>query len=153
MSSVPRERAVSFGFEDVVSEAGPQALAAQLDRVDANAVHLAVGRMDWTAFPWRQHPDGESGPVRRSGVDYLARALQAVLPGRPERRVSLTVDALAPAWLRGDPRSAGIGADGSVSELFPSATALLTGDYGRRLLELVDTVAERYQPDQVVLTE
>ncbi|PWD50361.1 hypothetical protein C8046_06535 [Serinibacter arcticus] len=151
-----RTRAVSLGFEDVVVEdADWDEIAAELDRVNANAVHLAAGRPEWSAFPWPGSSERESAAVARTGRDFLAEAIDAVATdadGRV-RRVVLTVDALAPETLAADPALAGEEVDGARSGLFASASALHDGEVGEALVAMVGHLAATYGPDEITLTE
>lgn len=146
------ERTVGVGYETVVDAAHTlPALARRLDEVNANSVTISVGRLDWTAFPWAAYPELEAVP----GRDHTAEAIKALGTGSDgrKRRITLTVDLLIPGWISTNPGLAGINFDGTRSTDFASVTALTTGPVGERLVEFVDEVTRRYQPDAVALTE
>lgn len=152
----PAHRAVSLGFEDVVRENQDwEALNSRLDSVGANAVNIAVGRLDWTAFPWPGHESVQSAQVRESGQDFVREAMDALrtAPDGSKRRVTLTIDTLVPGWIETDGDVAGQDVEGVASPLFPSATALRDGDVGDRLEEMAGYISSEYGPDEVALTE
>ncbi len=127
------------------------AVAGHLDQVDATAVDLSAGRVEFTAFDWAAHPDDAAEP----GADHLARAARALhesADGTP-RRVGLIVDAYVPEWIAAEPQLAGVAADGGRSPYQASATALATGPVGDRLVAYVAALGERYDPARVSVSE
>ncbi|WP_271985987.1 hypothetical protein [Pseudoclavibacter terrae] len=152
----PEVRAVSLGFEDVAdADTDWAAVRADLESVHANAVHLAVGRVEWSAFPWAKHADRTASIVEETGTDYVQRAIDEVgtQPDGTPRRIVLTIDALVPELIAADPELAGVDASGRRSESFASASALAEGTVGDRLVEMVGYVARTYDADEVTLTE
>lgn len=133
------ERMLSLGFEDVIDL--PVLGAA------ADAVSITVGRVDWTAFPWRGHDDAWSPWVLESGRDFVAEAIAAL---GAHRRVALIVDVMVERWIARDPSIAGVDASGERSTEFASISAL-GGSVGERIVELVAAAAD-YGHD-VTLTE
>lgn len=151
----PAECAINLGFEDLQADRerwrllGP-ALAAS----GADAVSLAVGRVDWTGFQWDTHPDAASGTVRSTGRDLVAEVIGRVnhLLGR-KPALTLTIDALAPRLLAERPGLAGTAPDGTRSSEFASVRALEDGEVGERLVGLAAEIAEKYRPGRIALTE
>ena len=144
---------IGIGFETLVGDTDWADLVDHLREADVGEVSLAVGRIDWLAFP----PDlvGEpSSEVIRSGRDYVEEALQQLRPWTSDggRRVTLTIDALAPALLAASPHLAGTTADGRRSDDFPSLAAW-AGPVGADLVALAEDIAQRYRPDEVAITE
>lgn len=154
--TVPAERVISLGFEDVVTSSERlDQLARRLDQVGATGISLGVGRPDWTAFPWPELPEAESARVRATGRDFTQEAIDRLRTGSDgrTRTVTLTVDALAPRWIAQRPELAGVRLDGSSSEEFVGLTALTSGPAGDRLVAMVELLADRYRPDAVSFTE
>lgn len=152
---LPAERSVSFGFENIVTD-NPrwEHFGNHLDRSNANAVAISVGRTDWTAFPWDAHPGSVSSGVSRTGRDYVAEAIEALQPRLGgERRLTLTIDALAPALIQELPGLAGINPKGKRAGSFLGVDALSTGPAGDRVVELTADICARYGPDRVSITE
>lgn len=151
----PAERSISFGFESIATERPRwQTFQNQLARVNANAINLCVGRVDWTAFNWGAHPEAVSAIVERTGRDYVAEAIKAwAHPPDARREVTLTIDALMPALIAEHPHMAGTDTDGQRSESFASLTALTEGTAGDRLIRLTTDICRRYRPHRVALTE
>ncbi|MDO5683315.1 MAG: hypothetical protein Q4G46_10860 [Propionibacteriaceae bacterium] len=140
---------VGVGFEDV-SDGDLDSLADRLDAVGAGGVTIAVGRPDWVAFEWPEHPETEatsSDRVRRA-VDVLGQG-----PKGQQREVTLVIDVLAPRLIEEHPDEAAVGANGKESGLFASPAALRDGVIGSRIVELCGVTAERYRPDRIALTE
>lgn len=151
------ERSIGIGFEDVVSEEPAwSALGRKLAAVNATALSVAVGRPDWTAFPWDGPATNQASLVRDTGRDYVREALGELTRSftndqRP--RITLTIDALIPGWISRDSEVAGVNVDGEESESFASLSALATGPVGDELIRLAREVCERYRPDGLCLTE
>lgn len=152
---LPRERAVSFGFEDIVGESPDwDRFGDRLARCNANAVNLSVGRVEWTAFEWVAHPDAASSLVSETGRDFVAEAVAGLRPHLPRNHtLTLTIDTLVPALIAEDPALAGIAPDGEPSESFASVSALSGGIVGDRIVQLAEEICARYDPDRIALTE
>lgn len=150
----PPRHVVGFGFETLVGDTDWAGVVERLDEAHVDEVSLAVGRLDWLAYP----PDTvgrPSGPVRESGRDFVADALRALEPWRaadPARTVTLTIDALIPGLIADEPGWAAVDADGRPSADFASITAL-EGRIGDDLVALTGDLVARYQPDEVSITE
>lgn len=153
--SVPAERLVSFGFEDVVTDTPRWAyFGEQLRRSNANAIAISVGRTDWAAFPWPKHPDSVSSNVSQTGKDYVEEAIKSLRPHLSGKQwLTLTIDTLAPALLTAKPALAGVNPAGAKSTSFPSVSALATGEAGDRIVDLAMEICSRYKPDRISLTE
>lgn len=144
-----QERSVNFGYESTIL--GPESLnemAEQLDRVGASGIAVSAGRPEWAAFPWAGHEESVVDAAREK--DLLADAIGAL---GTDRSVTITVDMLAPRTIAKDGELAGSDPDGSQSAEFLSVSEVTTGEYADRAVEFVDTIAERYQPDAVAITE
>ncbi|WP_143556999.1 hypothetical protein [Serinibacter salmoneus] len=163
-------RAVSLGFEDVAGQDRPDLtqIADELAAVEATAVHLAAGRVEWTTFPWPDHPEawsaavseaieeGGSGDLLGEAITHLAGGgleTQDASPGGPEREVVLTIDALVPSLIAQDATLAGVTANGEASDLFASAAALAEGEVGDRLVAMAEHLARTYRPEAITVTE
>jgi len=147
-----RTRSVSIDFASVVDrDTDWAAVDARLDEAGANAVELNAGRIEFTAFDWEAHPDAAAEP----GTDHLTRAARALhrAADGSNRQVGLIVDAMAPNWLADHPEAAGVAADGRRAVYQASASELVDGEVGRRLVDLVGTLCERYDPSQISITE
>lgn len=151
----PSERAVNFGFEDVVTQTSHWAkTAARLHRAHVNAVAISVGRADWTAFPWEKYPEAAPDSVMETGRDYVEEAIDALRPQMSDKGwLTLTIDTLVPALIAGDEGLAGTDPHGLKDSAFPSVTALTSGEVGDRIVEFTDEICRRYKPDRVALTE
>lgn len=151
------ERGVGIGFEDVVSDDPAWSeLGKRLVAVKATALSIAVGRTDWTAFPWENRLTNQASLVRETGRDYVREAVDELTSGFPadqRPRITLTIDALIPGWISRDAEVAGINPDGDESESFASLSALATGPVGDELVRLAEEVCERYRPEKLCLTE
>ncbi len=145
---VPVERGVNFGFEDVSNrEYDWRGAKQRLVDANATAVSLAVGRVEWVAFDWEQHPEAVAVD---SGEDLVQSAIDAL--GR-DYTLSLVIDTLVPSMIADNPDLAGENTNGEKSEDFASVSALRDGEVGDRIVELSGVIADRYEPDRIVLTE
>jgi hypothetical protein len=146
------EHSVRIDFGEVVSEHTDwKRIAAQLDAAHVNTVDLDAGRVEFTAFDWSGHEDAAADP----GTDHIAVAADAVHASGDgeQRQVNLVVDALVPKWIKSDPSIAGVDAEGRRSEYIASASQLYDGPVGDRLVAYVAALGQRYDPNQVSITE
>jgi hypothetical protein len=146
------ERSVRIDFGEVVSKRTDwKQVAAQLDEAHANTVDLDAGRVEFTAFDWSGHEDAAAEP----GTDHIAVAANAVHASADgeQRQVNLIVDALVPKEIRADPKIAGVDAQGHRSQYVPSASELYDGPVGDQLVQYVTALGERYDPNQLSVTE
>lgn len=145
---------IGLGFESLVGGTDWGELSRRLSASGIEEVSIAVGRLDWLAYP----PDRvglPSGPVRETGRDYVAEAIAGLDPWRRaalDRRITLTIDALIPGLIAQRPELAAVDADGTPHADFASVTAL-QNEIGDSLVALTEDVARRYGPDEVAVTE
>lgn len=148
-------RQLGIGFGDVVDpDRDWAAVDAQLQRVGVNAVSLAAGRVEWTAFTWAEHGEYASDAVTQTGRDFVAETidgLRAASDGST-RHLTISVDALVPALIAADPTLAAVGPDGERSDSFASATAI-EGAVGDLLVSFCGAIAQRYRPDEIAVAE
>jgi hypothetical protein len=146
------EHSLRIDFRDVVNERTDwKRIETRLDAASVNTVDLDAGRVEFTAFDWRDHQDAAANP----GTDHIAVAANAVHASTDgeQRQVNLVVDALVPKWIASDPRVAGVDAQGRRSRYIASLSQLHDGPVGDRLVEYVAALGERYDPNQVSVTE
>lgn len=157
-ANAPARRMINVGFEDIDST-DPTLLTRVNDRlneVNANAVYIATGRMDWIGFPWVGHESDEASTVQDTGQDLVAKGLSALScdASGHKRWVVLGIDTLLGRDLTKEPQYAGHAADGTVSNLFGSITGWTEpGGLGDRLADMVHETAVRYHPDAINVTE
>lgn len=146
-----RRQAVSLGIENVVNPQDWTGIRSHLDSVHANVVHVAAGRVEWTAFDWAAHPEAAAEP----GADHIARVIEELgaMPDGGGRQFDLMIDALVPAWIAKDPSIAGRAVDGKRATYMASATAIHDGAVGNRFVELARDLAIRYKPAQITFSE
>lgn len=150
--TAPDFQSVSFGIEDIVHpDQDWDVVEQRLTDAHVNGVTLAAGRVEWTSFDWPAHPE----VAAESGRDHLARAIDQLARAEDgeQRFVDILIDALAPGWIAQDPAIGGVRTDGTRSIHQPSASAVHDGPLGDRLLELLEEIARRYEPDQITFTE
>jgi hypothetical protein len=151
----PAERTVNLGLESVlVDEQERTAIGRRLAAVAPTGVNLAVGRVDWTAFPWEAHPGSAASAVAESGRDEVASAIASLREHLGEELpLTLTIDALAPRLLAEHPELAGRDLDGARHPEVASVAALEDGTVGDLLVDRAGEVARRYRPRRLALTE
>jgi hypothetical protein len=145
-------RSLSIDFGLVMDpETDWTAVGRRLDQVNATAVALNAGRVEFTAFDWAAYPEAAAEP----GTDHLAvaaRQLRVSADGE-QREVSMIVDAFIPEWIKADPSVGGIGAEGQRAPYTASASQLYSGAVGDRLVAYVAAIGERYDPSAIEVTE
>ncbi len=144
-------RAVRVDYRDIGQSRGEVAeLEQQLKRAGVNLVAVGAGRADWVYFPWTGHADSWSSEVRSSGIDFL---------GEDSRRfaqwahVTAVVDVLGPLYIAAHPDAAAISWKGQPSKELVGTMDLVEGEYGQRVLDLIDAVAARYPVNSISLSE
>jgi hypothetical protein len=148
---------VNVGFEDLVSDDPDRIafLASRLDAVGATGVRIAIGRLDWIAFPWAGHEDIESSDVVETGRDYAAEAIAAFRCDKNgyRRDIYVGIDTIFGRELERHPDLAGVNETGERSTHFASLTSWKSGPFSDRLADLAHEVAVRYSADVVNVTE
>jgi hypothetical protein len=145
-------RSVRVDFEDIIDvDTDWEQLATYLDAAGINTVDLDAGRVEFTAFDWPGHREAAAKP----GTDHVAVGANAVhqAANGGQRQVNLVVDALVPDWISSDPSIAGVDAEGQSSQYVASASQLTEGEVGDLLVEFVTTLGERYDPNQISVTD
>ncbi len=144
-------RAVRVDYRDIgQSRREVAALEQQLKRAGVNLVAVGAGRADWAYFPWPGHADSWSSEVQSSGIDFL---------GEDSRRfgqwahVTAVVDVLGPRYIAAHPDAAAISWKGQPSKEMVGTMDLVEGEYGQRVLDLIDAVAARYPVNSISLSE
>jgi hypothetical protein len=125
-------------------------LESQMKQVGTNMVALSAGRVDWTYFPWKGHPDRWSSEVKHTGVDYLARDSTRFSTWA---HVSAVVDMLAPRYLKSHPEEAAISYTGVASNNLVSTMDLVEGDFGQDALDMIGFIAANYPVNSITISE
>jgi hypothetical protein len=125
-------------------------LESRMKQVETNMVALGAGRVDWTYFPWKGHPDRWSSAVKHTGVDYLARDSARFSEWA---HVSAVVDMLAPRYLQSHPDEAAISYTGVASTNLVSTMDLVNGDFGQDALDMIEFIAANYPVSSITISE
>ena len=143
--------AVRIDYLDISnSQTELDGLESQMKAAGTNMVALSAGRVDWTYFPWKGHPDRWSSEVKRTGVDYLARDSARFSEWA---HVSAVVDMLAPRYLKSRPDEAAISSTGIASDNLVSTVDLVEGDFGQDALDMIEFIAANYPVNSVTISE
>ncbi len=140
---------ISLGFEDTIDALGIPGLTANLDLVQATALAITIGRVDWVCFPWEGHEDALADGLE-PGRDYVAETIAAIGEGR---RITAVIDVMVERWITRDASIAGIAVDGTASTEFASLTALTQGPVGDAILALAEEAGTRWATAAIGLTE
>ena len=144
-------RAVRLDYENMArSRPGLDALEKNLVAAHANTVALGAGRPDWTYFKWRWHRGSWSSDVRDTAVDFLSR--DSARFGK-WAAVDAVVDVLAPRYVAAHPAAAAVSWRGVHSKGLVSTSQLVNGEFGTKLVEMVDYIAAHYPVNSISLTE
>ena len=130
------------------AQVGP--LEAQMQSAGVNVVALGAGRAEWAFFKWSGHEATWSNDVKDTGIDFLADDAARF---RQWARVDAVVDVLAPNYIKAHPQAAAISFTGQPSPDWVSTTELVSGEYGRQLLAMIEYIAANYPVDSISLTE
>jgi len=126
------------------------ALEQQMRAADINMVALGAGRAEWTYFKWLGHEDVWSNDVKDTGIDFL---LDDSNRFGSWAHINAVVDVFAPNYIRAHPDKAAVSVDGVPSENLVSTTELVHGEFGQRLLDMIDYIAANYPVDSISITE
>jgi hypothetical protein len=125
-------------------------LERKMQEADINMTALSAGRVDWTYFPWKGHPESWSSEVKHTGVDYLAR--DSARFGK-WTHVSAVVDMLAPRYIRIHPEQAAISVSGIPSDNLVSTMDLVEGEFGQEALDMIEFIAANYPVNSITISE
>ncbi len=144
-------RAMRVDYRDMSQSRGEaDALESVMRSAGVNLVAVGAGRVDWTYFPWRGHPDRWSVDVKSSGEDYL---LDDSARFGQWAHVSAVVDVLAPRYIQMHPEAAAISWLGAPSPNLVGTMELVDGSFGQDLLDMIGEVATYYPVNSIILSE
>jgi hypothetical protein len=118
----------------------------------AEVVGVGAGRAEWTYFRWAGREDRWSNHQKGEPREDLLRAATDALHARGFR-VAAYVDLYAPAWTQAHPGTAAVQSDGTAHPEQVSLAELVDGEFGRRVVEMVEYLAANYPVDAINLTE
>ncbi len=144
-------RTIRIDYDDLKPDSMISASEEQAYRdAGMNRVGIAAGRVDWAFFPWSGHSAAWAGPVRQSGINFMARDVQRF--GR-WADITVVVDVLAPVYIQAHPEAAAASWGGSASVELVSLTQMTTGRYSELLLDFIDAAASVEGADSIALVE
>jgi glycosyltransferase involved in cell wall biosynthesis len=118
----------------------------------AEVVGVGAGRVEWTYFRWQGHEEAWSNHQRgEPELDLLGEATRTFRADGLE--VAAFVDLFAPGWIAAHPGAAAVDADGHASAEQVSLAELADGEFGRRVVEMIEYLAANYPIDAVDVTE
>jgi cellulose synthase/poly-beta-1,6-N-acetylglucosamine synthase-like glycosyltransferase len=118
---------------------------------NADIVGIGAGRAEWTYFKWKDHETDWSNHQKGDPRDLLKVAANTFHSQGP--KVAVMIDLFAPAYISKHPQAASVRFDGVTSTDQVGLVELTQGDYGRKLLEMVEYLAANYPIDIISLTE
>lgn len=145
--------AIGIGMESLQDGTDFTQVAQRFDDANVTGYSLAVGRIEWVAFPWKDHEDKWSGIAERAAEEHTDPVQSAMDVLGRERETTLTVDILTPSTNEENPEYMGRFANGEEATDFPNAVALAEGSVGEDVEKLCSEVSQRYSPDRIALTE
>lgn len=117
----------------------------------ADLVGVGAGRAHWTYFRWAGHEDSWSNHQKGEPKDLLLTATEE-LKSRG-LRVAAFIDLFDPQWIGAHPSAAAIQSDGIAHPEQVSLAELAGGDFGNRVLEMIEYLAANYPVDAIDVTE
>jgi cellulose synthase/poly-beta-1,6-N-acetylglucosamine synthase-like glycosyltransferase len=128
-----------------------QSVLQNPDALGAKMIAVGAGRLEWTFFQWKGHRDRWSSTQAGERNDVLNQTVLAL-----ERRgfeTAAIVDLYGPRAIETRPGLAAVRFDGQRSLEQVCFTELVSGGYGRDLLEMVEYLTRRYPVAAIALTE
>ena len=123
----------------------------QMKAAGINMVALAAGRTEWAYFKWAGHTADWSSAVTDTGVDILAD--DSATYGQ-FAQVNAVIDVYAPNYIAAHPDKAAINVLGQPSPNLVSTAELVNGQFGQKLLDMVQYIAANYpNVDSISITE
>ena len=148
-----KTRAIGVGWEDTSNAADRDwaTIAQKAIAKGYNTIDLAVGRPEWTLFPWPAHPervsiDAGKNPIRDTITTLRAAGIENIF---------LTLDMMISTTLGKQPEWKAVSRDGTIRDM-PSPAALTNpGDIRDMLGGAVVQVAAEYGDliDGIIITE
>lgn len=129
-------------------------LSSVLNRKDvgmAKVVGVSAGRPEWAYFKWKGHENDWSNHQKGAKEDMVAKA--AATFHRSGFKVAAFIDIYGPKYIKEHPGTAAIGFDGKVNTEQLCFTEIVSGGYGRLILDMVGYISENYPVDIIDLTE
>ena len=130
------------------------AIRKVMDRPDigrARIIGVGAGRPEWVYFKWKGHENAWANHQKGAKIDLLTGAVRAF--HAEGFQVAAIVDLFAPKYLQGRPDAAAIRYDGTPSAEQVSLVELVDGEYGTRVLSMIEYVSTNYPVDIIDLTE
>jgi hypothetical protein len=150
-TNVSPVRGVRVDYLDMsTSRSQVAAIETQLQQTGVNMVTVGAGRVDWTYFPWRGHPDRWSADVKTSGTDFL---MEDSTRFNKWAHVNAAVDVLAPLYIKVHPETAALSWTGIPSKNLVGTMELVDGSFGKDLLAMINEIATYYPVNSITLTE
>lgn len=125
-------------------------LESQMKAVGVNMVALGAGRVEWTFFKWNGHEDAWSSDVSDTGIDFL---YEDSIRFGSWADTNAVVDVFAPNYILAHPDKAAVSVDGERSQNLVSFTELVHGEFGQKLLDMIEYIAANYPVDSISITE
>lgn len=116
-----------------------------------NLVVLSAGRTEWAYFKWEGHKSDWSSEVRDGNIDILAE--DSALYGQLGQ-VNAVIDVYSPNYIAAHPEKAAVNVLGQRSPNLVSTAELVNGEFGKKLLDMVEYIAANYpNVDSISITE
>lgn len=124
----------------------------ELCRTGFNSVGITAGRLDWTYFRWQDHSENWSNELAQDR-DLVADTLEVLKQCDTIRHRSLIVDVFAPRYIEMHPEAATFTYKGERLPYQVSSLELARGDFGKRLLAMLEYLALHFEVESISLTE
>lgn len=131
-----------------------KAITRILDKKDRGVlkiVGIGAGRPEWTYFKWRGHKESWSNHQKGTGKDMLLTAARAFK--KAGYKVAVIIDMYGPKYVQVHPEDGAIRYDGQKSPEQVCLVCLVEGEYGEKVLQMVQYISHNYPVDIINLTE
>jgi hypothetical protein len=114
-------------------------------------VALAAGRTEWAYFKWGGHQADWASAITDTGIDILADDSNHY---GQWAQINAVIDVFAPNYISAHPEKAAISATGVPSPNLVSTAELVNGQFGQKLLDMVQYIAANYpKVNSISITE
>lgn len=118
---------------------------------DINTVGIGAGRLDWTYFKWEGHRKWWSNDLQGSWSDFLKVSSEKLK--QEGYNVVAIVDMFSPRYIKEHPEVAAANFVGQKSTEEVCLTELAHGEFGKKMLEMIEYIAKNYPIDAINITE
>jgi len=117
----------------------------------ADIVGVSAGRPEWVYFKWEGHKGDWSNHQKGAREDLLERAVSSF--HKAGFKVAALIDVYGPKYVKEHPGTEAIGFDGNIHDEQVGFSEFVEGEYGKKVLDMIEYLSKNSEVDIVNLTE